>query len=1378
MKKIVFTSLLIILCCLFLSSCFLGSNSSSSKSPDLRPKAPTGLTATSGDRQVKLSWQAVSSINERVTIRYEYQQSLTRDRFDNIWVPIPGGERTREVIVSDLTDGTTYFFRVRAVNIEGAGEPSTEVGTLAYDGPTAEPGASPSLTATPGDSQVVLSWQTPMNMGASVITGYEYQQSITNGQFGDTWISVSESTREVIVSGLTSGTTYYFRVRAINAEGVGVSSAEISAIPSDELTSQLRAPVALTGVPGNRQVMLSWQAPSTADVSVIAGYEYQQSIDGEFGNTWVSVSRNTHEVIVSGLTGGTYYFRVRAINTEGRGAFSEVNTISYDGPTVKPGTPIALTAVPGDRQVTLSWQAPMTVGASSITGYEYQQNMHSTLGNTWISVSGGENQVIILGLVSETTYYFRVRAVNSYGAGVASIEVVAVSNSEQVTQLGAPRDLISTPGDRSITLSWNPPSSMGTSAITRYEYQQSTTSSGFDDINIWIPVSGEGSAREVTVSDLTGATTYYFRVRAVNDDGGGNFAEMNTLVYDGPTAYPGAPPLSSISGDHQVTLNWEAPSTIGALAIIRYEYQQSETSGQFGSTWTSISGGANVREATISGLKGMTTYYFRMRAVNSYGEGTSSAEISTITYDGLTAEPGPPGNLTTISGDRQVTLNWEASRAGASVVTGYEYQQSEIGGQFGSTWTSISGGASVREVTISNLTAMTTYYFRIRAINSYGVGAFEEISAVAYDGPTPGPGSIRNLVATSGDHQVTLNWEEPSTMGASTIIGYEYQQSETSGQFGSTWTSISGGESIREIAISSLTGAITHYFRVRAINSDDGGASSEVSAVAYDGPIPEPGPPTNLVATGGERQVTLSWNSPSTLGASAITSYEYQQSTTSGGFEDTDTWTSVVGNGGAREVIVSDLTGGVTSYFRMRAVNDYGVGEASTEVSAKPAHQLEPDLAICSDPGTTDEALPGTGEESDPFILCSSAHLGLIGDVEFNAEYTLSAHYSMGQDIDLNNQLFQPIAGTFTGFFDGRGKQIMNLNINNNGRGALFYELGSDGSIKNLGIKEFNVKGVGRVAALVAVNSGTITNCYGVDSDSAIDVLGQSINSIDNLEYIGGLVGAQSAGRIVSSYTKGDVSGGDSGGGYKRIGGLVGRQDGGFIISSYATGDVIGGDGTEEAIGGLVGHQSGATIISSYATGEVEGQGGSADRVGGLVGYQSSGATIISSYATGGVSGGSGIIDKAGGLVGDQDGALTLTIFSYATGNVAGGGNIGDSAAPLVGSYLSGDIISSYGFGSSNGGSSNTYGTPPSGVTSASDLTQANSASSENNRWSTEAWNFGSTSQAPALKYVDNYGDHDNDVDTADDYSCTSSGAFWPSITIICGTTLLPEQGR
>ena len=485
--------------------------------------------------------------------------------------------------------------------------------------------------------------------------------------------------------------------------------------------------------------------------------------------------------------------------------------------------------------------------------------------------------------------------------------------------------------------------------------------------------------------------------------------------------------------------------------------------------------------------------------------------------------------------------------------------------------------------------------------------------------PEPGkpPGVPPTLTATSGDLQVTLSWEAPSA-GGSAITHYEYQQSLTSGTFDeNTWTLVTGTGTTgtgTTVTVSGLTGATTYYFRVRAVNTQGAGTpSTEMEAAAYDGLTPEPGQPTNLETTSGDRQVKLSWEAPS-AGASLITGYEYQYRTTSGTFGDT--WTNTSGTG--TTFIVSGLTGATTYTFRVRAVNAQGGGMHS-EMSATPYDGPTNLGAVCNDPETTDSALPGLGTAEEPFVLCSPAHLSLIGTA-----YTLSASYVMGQDIDLNNASFTPLTGAFTGTLDGNGKRIMNLTISINNNAAFFLELGSGGNIKDLGIEGFDVTGSGRVGTLVATSFGTITNCYAVDLDASTDLSG-GVSS----DSIGGLVGYQGGGLITSSYATGDL---DGGGGFAStglsgevssdsIGGLVGYQGGGLITFSYAAGEPHGGSGNDH-VGGLVGYQDNGDITSSYATGDPHGGSRNGDYVGGLVGYQDNG-DITSSYATGDPHGGS-----------------------------------------------------------------------------------------------------------------------------------------------------------
>ena len=225
--------------------------------------------------------------------------------------------------------------------------------------------------------------------------------------------------------------------------------------------------------------------------------------------------------------------------------------------------------------------------------------------------------------------------------------------------------------------------------------------------------------------------------------------------------------------------------------------------------------------------------------------------------------------------------------------------------------------------------------------------------------------------------------------------------------------------------------------------------------------------------------------------------------------------------------------------------------------------------------------------------------------------------------------------------------------------------------------------------------------------------------------YIGGLVGWNVSGTITNSYATGDVTGSSN-----SVGGLVGENRGGTITNSYATGTVSGTvSGFDNTIGGLVGGNDG-TITNSYATGIVSGSGNVA---GGLVGFNN-GGTITNSYATGTVSGN----DNVGGLVGFNSGG-TIT-NSYATGTVTGASGIGG----LVGRHDGGPIENSYWDINTSGITMGTYGT---GKTTMA-LQSQKAGIGIYISWSSDDWDFGTSSQYPVLKYRNNCREADDDTST------------------------------
>ena len=568
------------------------------------------------------------------------------------------------------------------------------------------------------------------------------------------------------------------------------------------------APQNLSWAPGDEQVTLSWDAPSSDGGAAITRYEYAIDDSG----TWIDADLDLQETVPDLTNGQPYTFAVRAVNAEGDSPAATVTAT----PVTTPGAPQNLSWVPGDAQVTLSWDAPSSDGGAAITRYEYAIDASGT----WID-AGLDLQETVTGLTNGQPYTFAVRAVNAAGDGPAT-----TVTATPVTTPGAPQNLSWAPGDEQVTLSWDAPSSDGGAAITRYEY-------AIDDSGTWIDADLD---LQETVPDLTNGQPYTFAVRAVNAEGDSPAATVTAT----PVTTPGAPEnLGWAPGDGQVTLTWDAPSSDGGAAIARYEYEI-DASG----TW--IDADLDLQE-TVPDLTNGQPYTVAVRAVNAAG----GSPATTVTATPVTT-PGAPQNLSWTPGDEQATLTWDApSSDGGAAITRYEYEIDASG-----TW--IDAGLDLQE-TVPDLTNGQPYTVAVRAVNAAGDGPAATVTATT----VTTPGVPENLGWAPGDGQVTLTWDAPSSDGGAAITRYEYEI-DASG----TW--IDAGLDLQE-TVPDLANGQPYTFAVRAVNAAGDGPATTVTAT----PVTTPGAPQNLSWAPGDGQVTLSWDAPSSDGGAAITRYEY-----------------------------------------------------------------------------------------------------------------------------------------------------------------------------------------------------------------------------------------------------------------------------------------------------------------------------------------------------------------------------------------------------------------------------------------------------------------------------------------------------------------------
>jgi fibronectin type 3 domain-containing protein len=328
--------------------------------PATVPGAPTGLTATRGNAQVTLAWAAPASDGGSPVTGYDLYVGTTADLSGN--APIARVTGTT-VTVTNLMNGTRYYFAVTAVNRVGDGPASNEVQAV----PLTAPGAPTGLTATPGNSQVTLSWAAPASGGAA-INGYLIFEGTRPGGENPKPVNGSlVSATSYTVTGLTNGTTYYFRVSAVNAAGQGPLSAEAPATllritptsppPSTPTsgtttpsvtprtspgttTQEVTAPTGLTATPGDTQVHLSWTAPASDGGSVIGYKVYLASLPGVQQSVAIGSSKST-DATVAGLTNGTpYYFMVAAVDPAGNESPLSAEV------TAEPAGPIPVVPVP------------------------------------------------------------------------------------------------------------------------------------------------------------------------------------------------------------------------------------------------------------------------------------------------------------------------------------------------------------------------------------------------------------------------------------------------------------------------------------------------------------------------------------------------------------------------------------------------------------------------------------------------------------------------------------------------------------------------------------------------------------------------------------------------------------------------------------------------------------------------------------------------------------------------------------------------------------------------------------------------------------------------------------------------------------------------
>ncbi|TDH17154.1 hypothetical protein EPR50_G00005620 [Perca flavescens] len=407
------------------------------------PGAPSGIYASETDRTyVVLSWKA-PAYSSKAPMWYYIEKCMADSgawQRVNTQIPI----RSPRYAVFDLAEGKQYKFRVLSANMYGASEPSEPTGpieTQELKGVPSAPGQVISTRET--NTSVLIQWAPPKE--PNNLIGYYIDQCVKGSK---DWTSANHKPHKntkFVVSGLTTGETYVFRVQAINELGLSDESQESAPLTVKAALTHPSAPydIALLNCDGHSMV-LNWKKPSHSGGANIKEYYVDKRRSGTTMWREVHIPPITERLYkVEGLTeGAVYQFQVYAANLAGLGGASKHSAdFSCEAWTMpEPGPAYDLTfSEVRDNSLVVEWKKPVYAGSGPITGYHVEYAKKGTSDWTTANETALSHRFLkVTSLEAGTSYVFRVRAVNAAGVGMASmasdpVTAKALEGSQEVS---------------------------------------------------------------------------------------------------------------------------------------------------------------------------------------------------------------------------------------------------------------------------------------------------------------------------------------------------------------------------------------------------------------------------------------------------------------------------------------------------------------------------------------------------------------------------------------------------------------------------------------------------------------------------------------------------------------------------------------------------------------------------------------------------------------------------------------------------------------------------------------------------------------------------------------------------------------------------------
>ena len=530
---------------------------------------------------------------------------------------------------------------------------------------------------------------------------------------------------------IENGNTYYYKVRALDANG---TAGAWSSVVSVTYKQTLPAPTVTGGNDTQGRPTLKWKAVSGA-----AKYEVYRarSKDGDYIK-YSTVTGTSYTNISYIENGNTYYYKVRALKSDGTaGAWSSIVSVTYkqtlSAPTVTGGND-------SQGRPTLKWKA--VTGAAKYEVYRARSRSGEYIKYSTVTGTSYTNTSYI---ENGNTYYYKVRALKSDGTAGAWSSIVSVTYRAASTgTLSAPAVTGGNDSQGRPTLKWN-----AVSGAAKYEVYRARSLNGD-----YIKYSTVTGTSYTNTSYIENGNTYYYKVRALKSDGtAGAWSSVVSVTYKQTLSAPAVTGGNDAQG--RPTLKWNA-----VTGAAKYEvYRARSLNGDY-IKYSTVTG---TSYTNTSYIESGNTYYYKVRALDANGTAGAWSSIVSVTYKQTLPAPTVTGGN---DAQGRPTLTWKAVTGAAK----YEvYRARSKDGDY-IKYSTVTGTSYTN---ISYIENGNTYYYKVRALDANGTaGAWSSIVSVTYRKPataTVASGKCGDSAAWKLDAEGTL-----TISGTGRMYDYEW----------------------------------------------------------------------------------------------------------------------------------------------------------------------------------------------------------------------------------------------------------------------------------------------------------------------------------------------------------------------------------------------------------------------------------------------------------------------------------------------------------------------------------------------------------------------------------------------------------------------------